>query len=558
MSSFFRDLTKPFKTFSKRERYIFISASTIFFAATTGIILTTVYRNTVIQPAQGGSYTEGIVGQPVAINPLLIGGNEADRDLAKVLFADLLTLSDSYSTSSDGTVWIVSLKNDLVWSDNTPITTNDVVFTVETIQNPETRSPSANNWQGVSVVRLSEKEVEFTLKTPYAYFSETLKNLQIVPAHIFSAIPPANLHLSSYNLEPVGSGSYTFISYEKERTGFITSYKLQANPNYAGSRSLIETLTFKFYPSYNDAILAFNRKSIDGLGGIDARDIADLKINHRTYEIGIPRYYAIFLNQTVSSVLKEKAVREALTLATNKNHILKNILGDRGLIAHGPLAPYLPGYNDAAYERERFSAEEAVAILEENGWDLDPESNDLIRVKNIRGEKVRLSFDLIVPNIPFLVDTAALIKSDWRNIGAELTVNVVSVAEAQNSYVRTRNYEMLLFGNILRNSADLYSFWHSSQRFQPGLNLALYNNERVDALLDSARTEFDPIERNSSIAGIQQTIHDDYPAIFLFSPNYLYAAPKDLGGLDLEFISTPADRFERVQSWFLKTTRVFK
>lgn len=553
-----RDLIKTFQNFSHKERLIFFSALSIFVIALFATIGGLIYNNTTIQPAEGGSYTEGIVGQPTAINPVLAGANEADQDLIRLLYADLLTLTADYATSSNGSVWTISIKDDLSWSDSEPITTADIVFTVQTIQNPETKSPQQNNWQGVEAIRLSNKEVQFNLKTPYAHFLENLKNLRIIPSHIFSIIPPSNLRLSTYNLEPVASGPYQFVSYQKEKTGFIANYNLEINPYYAGPSTLIEKLTLKFFPSYNDAILAFNQKSIDGLGGIDALDLDKLKINHITYAINIPRYYAIFFNPTVNPILKETALRQALTLATDKNKILKEVLSSKGAVVSGPIPPYLSGYNKETDKDDHASLKEAAALLEANGWIVDSNSENTFRTKTIQKEVVPLKFSLVVPDISFLVEAANIIQQDWQNIGIDLSLIIAPVDEIQSNYVRSRNYEMLLFGNILRTNTDLYSFFHSSQRFQPGLNLSLYNNSKVDSLLENLRQEFDPELQTESITKIQQIIHDDYPAIFLFSPSYLYAAPQNLGGLDEKFITGSSDRFESINKWFLKTTRVFK
>jgi peptide/nickel transport system substrate-binding protein len=116
---------------------------------------------------------------------------------------------------------------------------------------------------------------------------------------------------------------------------------------------------------------------------------------------------------------------------------------------------------------------------------------------------------------------------------------------------------MLLFGNIVRHNPDLFSFWHSAERFHPGLNLSLYESRTADALLESIRREFNPETRTTLLRDLENLIAKDRPAIFLFSPNYLYVHPKRLGGVSDAPIGEPADRFRDVERWFLKTTRVF-
>ncbi len=551
----FAYFTRLFRSLTKSERTVFYIAGGIFCGALIVTIWTTFITNTTLKPARGGEYTEGLVGQPISINPMLIGSSEADKNLTQVLFADLLTLAHSVATSTTGKVWVVTLKEDMVWSDGKAITADDVVFTVHTIQNPEAGSPLQSSWQGVTVERTSQLEVKFTLKSSYSYFTDNLRSLRVAPAHIFESIPVSNIRLSTYNLEPVSSGPYLFSSYEKQRSGFITDYHLTANNDYPGTRALIENLNFKFYPSYTDAIMAFNQKTIDGLGGFDPANLSDLKISHHTYELPVPHYYALFLNGTTNAVLKDKTVRQALALATDKDAIIQTIFGGHANAIEGPIPAALPGYDAAVYAANHFSAEEANALLDKQQWKI---GNDGIRARTVGKTSQKLDFELTVPDTDFLADTAQIIKTQWQKIGVRLTIKTIAPDEIQSTAVAPRSYQILLFGNVLRANTDLFSFWHSSQRFAPGLNLAVYQNTVVDQLIDTTRKTFDVAARTAALSKIQQQINLDKPAIFLFSPSYLYAAPNDLGGFTKTLLSSPEDHLSQVNEWFLATDRVFK
>lgn len=542
-------------TLTRTELIIFYVMAALFAVSFAVSIWLTFYANTTVLPAPGGEYTEGLVGQPTAINPMGIGSSEVDNNLVQVLFADLITLSQRVATSTTGRVWVVTLKDDMVWSDGKAITADDVLFTVHTIQNSEAGSPLFASWQGVTVERVSQREVRFTLKAPYAYFLDNLKNLRIAPAHIFELLPPANIRLSDYNLKPVTSGPYSFVSYEKERSGLISEYHLAASNNYPGTRALIENVNFKFFPTYTDALFAFNNKAIDGLGGFDASNIGDIKINYHLHELALPHYYAVFFNPSVSAVLKDKAVREALTLATDKQAVVEEVFDGHANVAEGPLSPKIPGYDASVYSANRTSSDEANALLDKNQWKV---GSDGVRARTVGRTTQRLDFEIVVPDLPFLTDTAELIKEQWQKVGVRLTIKTLSPEEVLTSAIRPRSYQMLLYGNILRANSDLFSFWHSSQRFQPGLNLAVYENRNVDKFIDTTRKTFDEAEQNDTLSKIQLQINTDKPAIFLFSPTYLYASPTDLGGFDRPLLASPQDRFTNINSWFLETSRVFK
>ena len=191
------------RSLSKAERIIFFIASAIFAVSASVWIVYLYYTNTVPTPIRGGPYTEGVFGQPVAINPLISSENEADRDLMALTFASLADLAETIKIDDTKKIWTITLRPDLKWSDGETLTSDDVVFTIGVLQDSENRS-----WQGVSVERLSEREFRFNLKNSYAFFADNLKNLLIAPQHIFDNIPPQNYRLSNFNLEPVGSGPY--------------------------------------------------------------------------------------------------------------------------------------------------------------------------------------------------------------------------------------------------------------------------------------------------------------------------------------------------------------
>lgn len=544
-----------FRTLTKSERIAFFSCAVLAIVAGSLALWSLLTVHTTLAPARGGEYTEGVIGQPSAINPMLIGSSSADRDLVNLLFADLATLTETYATSTGGRVWLLTLKEDMAWSDGKPITSDDVVFTVQTIQHPDAGSPLFSNWQGLTVERVSQLQIRFTLKAPYSYFPDALKELRIAPAHLFSDIPISNIRLSDYNLRPVSSGPYKFESFEKRKDGFITNYHLSANTDYPGTRALIESFNAAFFPTYQDALLAFNQKQIDGIGGITAAQAADVKINHSLLSVALPQYYALFFNQTMSAPLKDKTVREALALATDKAEFIEEVFSGHATTTAGPVTPALSDYSSSTYATDHYSAEEAKALLAKQGWKI---GSDGVQTRTIGKTTQRLDFELTVPDLPFLTETAELIKQQWQQIGIKVAIKAVPADEIDSQVISGRNYQMLLFGNILRGSSDLFSFWHSSQRFQPGLNLAIYSNSTVDKNIELARSTFDNATRTAALAKIQDQIHADKPAIFLYSPYYLYAGPTNLGGFTQPLFTSSHDRLSSVNEWYLRTERVFK
>lgn len=534
----------------------------MFFAALFSALISAIFltvdfigKKTAVVPMAGGDYREGVIGQPIFVNPILAGANDFDRDLVKIIFSDMLDLSENYKVGANGKVFSVRLKDNIFWQDGKAIISDDVVFTVKTIQDPDSRSPLYSAWQGIDVQRVSEREIKFTLPAPYSFFENILRDLRPVPKHIFENVPVANYRLSGYNLEPIGSGPFKFVSFDKRRDGFITDYYLERSENYFGQTPYLNRLNFRFYSDKKDLIAAFNKGEIDGVGGLSYDDLAEIKTNHKVFNVRSSKYYALFFNAN-TPVLKEKNVRSALNLAVDKSKIIKNVFDGLAMEAGGPLMPQIDGYDPDVYKNSEFSISEAVQILEKNGWIA---GDDGIRAKKISKEDpLRLEFNLIVPDIPFLTKTALIIREDWLKIGVKLNLIVKSSIEINEEIIRTRGYEMIIFGNVLGSNPDIFSFWHSSERFYPGLNLAMYHNKTVDELIEAARQEINEEKKRRDLSSLQAAIIGNAPAVFLFSPNYFYVFKNWLNGFEEKYIPLPSDRFENIEKWYVKTTRIFK
>jgi len=552
------------KSLTKTEKMFLYLAIAIFFVSSLLGLSYFINKNTVSVPVESGAYTEGIVGQPKFINPI-ISNTDTDRDLSQIVYSDLTDLMDHYDVDPEGKTWNVFLKSDLLWSDDKPLTSDDVIFTIETIQDPEAHSPLFTTWQGIIANRISELEIEFTLRNQYVFFLDNLKELKIIPKHIFGSIPSSNLKLSNYNLEPVGSGPYKYADYSLRSDGFITQYNFAINPNYAGKKAFIQELSIKFFQGAEELIDSFNSRKIDGFGNLSPKNIEQIKITNKLTELKMPRYYAIFLNQNMNEALKEKTVRQALSIATDKNKIINEVFSGRAEAVNQPITSTIEGYKDLG--SENFSLEKAAEILEKEGWKINPSTQPLgegvnqetgIREKKSGKNTVKLELQLIIPQIQSLTDAADLIKTDWGKIGIKLDLIKLNPADINEDVIKNRNYQMLMFGNILKNNPDIFSFWHSSEKFYPGLNLSLFQNKKTDESIEKIRKEMDTEKRIGEVSSLQEIIKNEQPAIFLFSPYYLYVSIKNLSGLEGRLLVTPSDRFKNINEWYLETSRVLK
>jgi len=530
------------KALTQKERVVLIGAAVVLiFSSVTGLALAIQDSSEWVAVA-GGSYKEGVLGQPIAVNPI-ISANQIDQDISRLIYSNLFDLIDDYEIEQEGRVYVLKLKESLLWDNGQPLTSDDVIFTIETIQDPDSQSPLAKNWKGVVAERVSELRVRLALPTPYVFFIQNIKKLPIIPVHIFGNIPAANLRLSSYNLEPVGSGPYRFESFTKRRDGFISQYRLAVNDNYHGQKPFIEDFYFVFYEEEQNLIKDFLLRNIDGFGSLIPFDTSSLPPNNVVINhIPMPRYYSIFFNPNVNPTLKKEDFRYGLTAAINKRAILQEVFENRVELIDGPLGNFLE--SDGNKNRINYNPEEARRRLE-----------------SLKTEKIEVT--IVVPEIEFLKKTAEMIKEDWLSVGIdEVSLVTLPSNELLESVIRSNNYEMILFGNALEHPLDLFPFWHSSQRFYPGLNLSLYKNSRVDNLIEETRQAEDEDEQRLLAGLAQDLIVEETPAIFLFSIPYTYIHTKHLEGFLFdsyeEFIITPSDRFIGVNDWHVARARVLK
>jgi len=547
---------------SKKERYFILGLSIIMMASLLTWLISYNLKDTVVVPNYGGSFKEGIVGSPQYLNPILSQTNDADRDITELIFSGLmkynsqgelvLDLAEKYAIGDNGKVYDFFLKRDIKWHDKEPFTADDVVFTIQTIQNPEYRSPLRINWTGVEVEKIDDWTVRFRLKTPYAPFLANT-TIGIIAKHIWEKVLPEKFLLASENLSPIGTGPFKLNKLKKDKEGFVSYLKLEAFGEYEKNRPFIEKIQFYFYPDEESLIRAYNRGKIDNLGLVSVQSKSKLQGLRKAniYRLNLPRYCAVFFNQSKSKALSDKTVRLALNYATNKEEIINQVLEGQARAVNSPIPVGVWGHSDDTKIYE-YALEHANNILEQAGW--KDKDEDGVREK---GDE-KLEIELITTELKELQQTANLLQKQWSKIGAQINVKILNIGEIQQENIRPREYQALLFGEVLGLDPDPFSFWHSLQKKDPGLNLALYDNSKVDTLLKEARQSLDQDSRLEKYKEFQKLVVEDVPVVFLYSSYHLYIVDKNIKGITVKNIVLPSKRFVDIEKWYIKTQRVKK
>ena len=461
-------------------------------------------------------------------------------------------LALSYEVSPDELNYTFKLREGAKWHDDEPITADDVVFTIQAAQNPDYGSLQRINWQGVEVEKADEYTIILKLKNKYSQFLNNL-TLPILPAHAWENVKPINFALSELNIKPIGSGPYNFNKLQKNESGKINLYELVSNRQFYGQRPFIDKVQFKFYESEDELINSYNQGDTENLGFVSSKNLAKVKFknNLTIEEMTMPRYFGIFINQNQSKILSDKNIRLSLAHSTDKQSIIEKVLNGKGVPVDSPMLQGIYDINEDIKKYD-FNLGTAEELLNKSEW--NQKGEDGIR-KNKNGDK--LSLKITTSTWPELIEVTQILKEQWKQAGIDLQIETLPISGLQQT-IRDRNYEMLLFGEILTLDPDPFSLWHSSQKRDPGLNLALYDNKSVDTLLEDARKTLNPTDRFSKYNEFQKLVIEDIPAIFLYSPQYLYAHNKKVRGFQNEIIATPSDHFSLIEKWYIETNRNFK
>ena len=561
------ELKKAIHSFSGQKWLIFMSFL-ILAVASLFVILNRINRSFMVEtPGIGGSVTEGIIGTPRFINPVL-AISDADKDLTALVYSGLMRkdsqgelindLAESYDISKDKLTYTFKLKDKIYFQDKKPVTADDVIFTINKIKDPSIKSPKKLNWEGVTATKIDNKTVQFTLKQPFNSFLENTA-VGILPYHLWKDVAADQFSFVDLNIKGIGSGPYKINQVNKDSSGIPQSYELISFNKFILGEPFIKDLIIKMYGDEDSLLKALENGSVEQASAITAEQAAALKAkNFNIQTTVLPRIFGLFFNQNQSVVFTDKSVINAFELAIDKEKIVDSVFKGYGISIDSPI-PQNIIQDDNQHTTDK---DQAKQILNQAGWKAgsDGTLEKTIPAVGKKGKKqtIRLEFSISTGDSPELRAVADLIKSDLESLGAKVELKVFGLGDLNQNIIRPRKYEALLFGQIVNQEGDLFAFWHSSQRNDPGLNVAMYTNAKVDKILEDAADTLSKDDRLKKYAQFNDEIKKDKPAIFLYSPSFIYVVAKNLGGFEMNRVTNPADRWSEVYKWYKETEKVWK
>lgn len=540
-----------FKSFTRGERLTLFGLAVVLLAS---ISMVSAGNVTNAVAADGGVYIEGVVGRPNSINPLFASTNNVDLDLTRLIYNGLTrigvgrevlpALAESWDITDGGRTYIFHLRPDVTWHDGEKVTADDVVFTINVLQNNDYAGVLKSSFARINVEKLDERVVKFTLPAASSFFLTDMA-VGLIPRHIFKDIPVKEMLAASRNSKMiVGTGPFLFDHASGEEEITLKKYK-----NFYGTKPHIETLVFYFFDNTRSLLTALKNHTV-GAAGVPAGDLEEGLFGGTGYSYTLPQYKGIYFNQLGNNnAVKSKAVRQALAYAINKAEIVKQVEGEESVLVDSPILPGFWGHKPDIKKYD-YNIAAAAEALKKDGW------NDVDKDGFLEKDNTRLSFKISIRDDEAGIKLGEILKTQWRLLGAEVTVETKNISALIKDVIRPRNYDVLVFGQDLGTNPDPYVYWHSSQIKDPGLALAVQVDKDIDNNLEAARTAPDLGRTIESYHKFQNAFADLVPAILLYQPKYTYIVDSKVKGItDKINLSTLSDRFANIEQWYIKTKK---
>ena len=512
---------------------------------------------------------EGIVGRATSINPLM-PQNAADLDMIALVFSGLTRsfpdgslgadLAEGWTISPDGRVYTFTLRAGATWHDGHPVTADDVVFTVLTIQAPEYTGPLRASWRSVRVEKLDARTVRFTLAEPLGAFLQAT-TLPIVPAHRLVGVPVAELRDAIFNRQPVGSGPYRLARLDFD----VAELELAAPPVPSdrpddlaggpefGSRDAVARIIVRFYPDAASLAGAYRAGLVDTAAGLPPKQALDLESLPATTVL---RYPSTTLMAVVPNVrpghrlFASAAVRRGLLRALDREAIVSGLFDGAAERADSPISPQSWAYDADSTTVHEYDRSAAVSDLKEAGWD---RGSPGWRTKG--GDAVTFGLATIdAASDPLGNALAQRIVTDWTAVG--LTVTVVEYdADGFVAQLVRGNFDVALLHVNMGLDPDVFPLLTSSQAVEGGSNVGGYQSARLDRLLKAARLGSDRQARVAAFAALQEALTQDLPILPVAFVDELYVIRDGVAGPDPRLVADRSGRFWDVLTWRLADGR---
>ncbi len=510
-------------------------------------------------PAAGGIYTEGVTDKITSINPIY-ATTDSEKAASSLVYSSLLSydttgklrgkLASNWYVSPDGKLWTIKLRNKLRWSDNTPLTADDVAYTLNLVKNPEINSPLIDNWKNVDIKVKDPTTLELTTPTPYLSLPNAL-TFGILPKHILANKSAADITALSTKAPQkiIGSGAFKLHSVETRNKQPVWSFVV--NPYYYGVKPLLKQIVIRIYPNQNAMLDGLKKGEINAANNVSLDKINQFSNSHQIVQMDTTDGVFALFNNTSDS-LNNPQLRAALRIGINRQQIIQQINDGANVrpvrALETPLANGIYQSVDQLKQPE-FNRKLAEDFLDKAGW-LRQNGSDY-RVKNNQP----LAINIVTIKSTNYAKVADMIAKSWRELGVDAKVTKVDASTAQQSILSPRNYDVLVYQYHLGADPDQYSYWAGKEASDAGLNYANYKSKRADVYLANGRSAINVQKRESSYLAFTKQWLADAPAVALYQSSAYFVVQKGINTLQNGgYLTDIGGRFYNINTWTVRSS----
>jgi peptide/nickel transport system substrate-binding protein len=479
-------------------------------------------------PQKGGQVIVGLSQEPTVFNPLK-PHIEVDRGVHMCIFDALWRMNaqgqfvpnlalqvpsaGNGGISPDGLEYTFHLRRGVTWHDGTSFTAADVAFTYQLIMNPKFNVASRAGYEEIASLTTPDPyTIKLRLTKPYAPMLALWGDTYVVPKHVLSQV--TDMNNNAFDTQPIGTGAFQFS--ERVPGDHIT---LDANRRYHGTGPYLDRVIFKYIPDLTVLFTRFQTGDIDvtGLQGITVDHYEEAKRLHGVKLYADPTNFVEYIWFNLARPqFQDKAVREALYLAMDKQNYIQRIYYGVPPFAESYLAPSSWAFNPNL-PRHAYNAEKAKVLLDEAGWKLGP---DGIRQKN----GVKLSFtNSTTAGNKVREQAQAFLQQSWKAIGVDMQIKDMPAAVVWGDYFFKSQFDSVTVGwNIWGeaggdpNALSWFGSGYIPVKSGQGSNTTQYSNPQMDKLLEEGVSVVSQEKRKPIYSEVQKILREDLPVLPIF------------------------------------------
>ena len=531
-------------------------------------------------------YREGVLGRPTNINPLA-ARTQADRDLIALVFPGLVgrddegrpdpALARTWTSTDDGSSWTFTLDPAARWQDGEPLTADDVVFTIETLQDPEFHGPGAGSWTGITASAVDAATVRFELTTPLGGFLD-LATQPIAPAHLLADTPAGSMADDPFGESPIGSGPYTVVELDRDHAvlelsslvaapapgaasplaGRSTDPLATARPTPASSNTqvVIPRLEFRYFDEAEPLEAAFRAGVLDAVSGLDPAAAAALAdgAGARTLRNPSTTLTSIVLNlRPTQPAFADPRTRAALLGAIDRERIVTVAYGGLATRADGLVPASSWAFDGAVSLPVRRDLKAATKALTDAGWTKAKDGWRRVATDKEPQTLELLVADRAVNPVHFAIASQA--AADWKALGFAVDVVERDPGILATDHIRTGDFELAVIEIAIGHDPDLYPLLASSQTRTGGANVIGLQDPALDALLETARAPGAEAARTAAYAALQTRLAGGTYVLPIAWPEEVVVLTDRVVGPSPREVADGSERFGDVLTWRLADDR---